>query len=470
MPGPYDYTLNVQTPFQALAQGYQAGAAIRNDQFAQQQQATALQQQQQQQRVIQGLISNPNAGATDYSNAMLVVPGLKDQLAGAWKTKSEAQQQASLSDTSQWAAAIQQGQPQVASAAIRARADAMDNSAGAPTPQSKMLRTQADVIDAHPEFAGFLMKAKLSSMGDAGSKVVDQLARLKQQPDADKKLAAEADLARTGADVAAATAPEDITKKILANKDTASQIDDRANRFALDKDKFRSDMGLKVTELSNKLGELPEFVAKDVTSAATDAIASQQSAARMTDLASRLEAVTPTSGVVARAGEALKRLTGSQDEFTRLRSEYSRIVTPAAMAAYKKVASGSTSDKDIDTAMTGVPSDTADPATMVAFLRGAAKLQVYDSVLNNARSEWLQAVHNLGKSKSDITVDGVTVPAGTAFKAFTDAYVEKKVAAQVNANDLATRGYMKYATPAAAAPAPATPLNDALAGGAGVSP
>jgi hypothetical protein len=88
-------------------------------------------------------------------------------------------------------------------------------------------------------------------------------------------------------------------------------------------------------------------------------------------------------------------------------------VTPAAMAAYKTVASGSTSDKDIETAMTGVPSDTADASTMASFLRGAAKLQVYDSVLNNAKSEWLQSVKSLGKAKSDITVDGVTVPAGT---------------------------------------------------------
>jgi hypothetical protein len=464
---PINYAIDVQSPFQAAAQGYQLGATIRNDQQAQQQQQLALQQQQQQAQIIHGLIANPNAGAADYSNAMLLVPGLKDQLTNAWKTKSDAQQQSALSDMSQWAAAIQQGQPQVASNAMRAHADAMENSAGAPTPESQALRTQADVVDAHPDFAGFQLKATLAAHGEGGQKVVDQLARLKQQPDADKKLAAEADLARTGADVAAATAPEDITKKILANKDVASQIDDRAQRFGLDADKFRSEMGLKVTELSNKLGELPEFVAKDVSSAATDSIAAQQSAARMSDLAARLDAESPASGIAARGWEALKRLTGNQNEVSRLRSEYSRLVTPAAMAAYKKVASGSTSDKDIDTAMTGVPSDTADAATMAAFLRGAAKLQVYDSVLNNAKSEWLQSVRNLGKAKTDITVDGVTVPAGTTFKAFTEAYVEKKVAAQVNANDLATRGYMKYATPAAAAPAP---LTDALAGGAGVGP
>jgi hypothetical protein len=224
MPTPYDYTLNVQAPFQALAQGYQTGAAIRNDQQAQVQQQAALQQQQQQQQVIRSLMSNPNAGAADYANAMLVVPGLKDQLTNAWKTKNDAQQQASLSDTSQWAAAIQQGQPKVASDAIRARADAMENSAGAPTPQSQALRTQADIIDAHPEFAGFLMKSKLSAMGDAGAKVVDQLASMQKQPADLRKANADATSAEAKASVDTAAAPALAVKPAIDNAKTESDM------------------------------------------------------------------------------------------------------------------------------------------------------------------------------------------------------------------------------------------------------
>lgn len=448
---PINYSIDVQTPVQAAAQGYTLGAGIRDDQFKAQQQQAALAQQQQQGKVILGLVNNPNASANDYANAALLVPGMKDQLKQAWDTKNAAQQASHLSDFTQWAAAIQQGQPQVASAAMRARANAIETSAGGPTPESQSYKRQADVIDAHPEFGGFMLKALLTGQGEQGQKVVDQLATLKREPDVDRKTTAEADSAEAKAAVDAATVPADITKKILANKDMQSQIDDRANRFALDKDKFRSELGMKTLELQDKLGTLPEFVAKDVSTAAADSVAAQQSAARMTDLAARIDALDKSgdlaSGITARGREAIKRVTGNQNEITRLRSEYSRIVTPAAMAAYKTVASGSTSDKDIETAMTGVPSDTADPATMASFLRGAAKLQVYDSVLNNAKSEWLQSVKSLGKTKSDITVDGVTVPAGTTFKQFTDAYVQKKVAQQVNANELSTRGYMKYASP-----------------------
>jgi hypothetical protein len=467
---PINYSIDVQTPIQAAAQGYQLGAGIRDDQFKQQQQQAALAQQQQQGKVILGLVNNPNAGAADYANAALLVPGMKDQINQAWTTKNTAQQQSHLSDFTQWAAAIQQGQPEVASAAMRARADAIENTTGKPTQESQSYRRQADVIDAHPEFGGFMLKALLAGQGEQGQKVVDQLAQMKRAPDVDRKTTAEADSAEAKAAVDATTVPDQVKAAALKNKDTQSQIDDRANRFALDKDKLQSETQAKVLELQDKLGTLPEFVAKDVSSAATDSIAAQQSAARMTDLAARIDALDKSgdlsSGVTAKAREAIKRVSGNQNEITRLRSEYSRIVTPAAMAAYKTVASGSTSDKDIETAMTGVPSDTADPATMASFLRGAAKLQVYDSVLNNAKSEWLQSVKSLGKAKSDITVDGVTVPAGTTFKAFTDAYVQKKVAAQVNAAELATRGYLKYATPDAT-PAP---LTDALGGASGVAP
>lgn len=447
---PINYSIDVQSPIQAAAQGYQLGAGIRDDQFKIQQQQAALAQQQQQTAVIKSLISNPNAGASDYANAALLVPGMREQFKQAWDQKSADQQQSDLSHTSQVYAALKSGNPDIAVKVLTDRATALRNSGN--EADAKHAETMASVIQEHPELARTMVGLHLASV-PGGDKIVDQARNLGRDKDVDRKTAAEADSAVAKADVDTATVPADVTAKILKNKDVASQIDDRTNRFALDKDKFRSELGLKTLELQDKLGTLPEYVANGVTSAQTESVAASQSAARMTDLAARIDAMPNLeSGIKARAYEAIKRASGDQNEVTRLRAEYSRIVTPAAMAAYKTVASGSTSDKDIETAMTGVPSDTAEPSTMAAFLRGAAKLQVYDSVLQNAKSEWLQSVRSLGKSKTDISVDGVTVPAGTTFKQFTDAYVQKKVAAQVNANELATRGYLKWATPVDAAP------------------
>jgi hypothetical protein len=179
----------------------------------------------------------------------------------------------------------------------------------------------------------------------------------------------------------------------------------------------------------------------------------------MTQLADQIDQAAGAlgSGVTAETGELWKKTFGSQNDLTRIRAEYNRIVTPAAMAAYKQVASGSTSDKDIDTAMTGVPKDTDSPERMSSFLRGAAKLQVYDSVLNNAKSEWLGAVRSLGKAPKDIEVDGVRVPAGTTFKDFADKYVEAKATDKIAAMTLQGRSYMRWAQPQQDASAPAAP-------------
>lgn len=461
---PINYSIDVQTPIAAAAQGYQLGAGIREDQFKQQQEQAALAQRQQQAIDTRALLANPNAGAKEYADFQMKYPAMREQAKQAWDSKNADQQQSDLSHSSQVYAALQSGNPDVAVKVLNDRATALRNSGN--EADAKHAEVMAGVIQEHPDLGRTMVGLQLSAV-PGGDKIVDQARSLGNDPANSKKLAADASLAQTNSDVATATASDQIVAKALANKDVASQINDRTNRFGLDKDKFRSELGLKTLELQDKLGTLPEYVANGVTAAQTESVAASQSAAKMTDLAARIDALDPSSGLTAKGAEAYKRLTGGQNDITRLRAEYSRIVTPAAMAAYKTVASGSTSDKDIETAMTGVPSDTADASTMASFLRGAAKLQVYDSVLNNAKSEWLQSVKSLGKSKNDIIVDGVTVPAGTTFKAFTDVYVQKKVAAQVNANELATRGYMKYATPVDATPAPVT---DAMTGGAPIVP
>lgn len=437
---PIDYTIDVATPFQAAAQGYQLGAGIRDDQAKVLQQQTAQQQAMQQRDVINALITNPAAGAKDYANAALLVPGLREQLKQAWDQKNTAQQESSLRDAGQWFAAVKNGRPDLAVEAMRSRAQAM-KAAGANPQEIRALNAHADIIESHPEFGRTQLGMLLASI-PGGDKVLAGATTMGTEeraaavaPDEQKIKAAEAKIKGVEAAAADKKVGLDLSKTQAEIKNVESQIADRSKRLALDQDKLTSDVQIELAKLAQKNGEVPEFVAKDINEATVGAISAQQSAAKMNDLARQFEKQMsdPTdtwgfrTGSSARFGEWLAATTGNQNEMTRLRAEFNRIVTPAAMAAYKKVASGSTSDKDIETAMIGVPKDTANPETLAAFLRGAAKLQVYDAVINNAKAEWLGAVKNLGKAPKDMEIDGVKVPAGTTFKVFTDQYVPAKV-------------------------------------------
>jgi hypothetical protein len=214
---PINYSIDVQSPFQAALQGYQAGAAIRNDQQAQQQQQQAALQQQQQAKVIQALVSNPNPTAEDYANATLLVPGMKDQFKQAWETRSAQQQQNDLGHISQVYGALQGGDSTVAATLLDQRAQALRN-AGNET-EAKHAETMAGVVRAHPEFAKTMIGMKLAAI-PGGDKVIEGAAKLRGEDRADElqgpaveKAKAEAKSAATAAKFAESNAALDLEKK-----------------------------------------------------------------------------------------------------------------------------------------------------------------------------------------------------------------------------------------------------------------
>lgn len=177
---PIDYTsafADLPAPGDSFLKGLQGGLAIRQVQAQQQQQQAALDQQQRQQQVIRQLIANPAAGAEEYANAALLVPGMSEQFKQAWETKSTAAAKQHLSDLSQWGAALQNKQPQIVIDAMNERADAMENTANGPTRESQALRAQAQTIKEHPEFGGFMIKSMLAAHPD-GKNVVDAISAL----------------------------------------------------------------------------------------------------------------------------------------------------------------------------------------------------------------------------------------------------------------------------------------------------
>lgn len=468
MAGPYDYSLgNIPDPSQSFLQGLQTGNGIQQLQVQQQQQQAAIAQQQQQAKVINSLISKPNPTADDYARATLVVPGLREHFKQSWDMHNTEQQQSSLAEIGQVHAALTAGQPQYAVDLLRNRATALKNSGGPPE-QIQAAENMASVIEQNPAFARSITGMKLASI-PGGDKVLTNLGTLGQEDRAAAKAPADLRTANAGAtvkeaeaSVALPAAQEDLRTKIWGNANTKSQIEDRAARLGLDKDKLTTETQLKLTELNQKLGQLPDDARKLVNESAVTAVASEQAVTQYQDLAGRLDALGGSwgSGAGSSAGEWLARATGNEDAVSAMKREYTRM---ASQGVIKLLPPGPASDKDIAIAKEGIPNANASPTVVASYLRGMAKLSAYDAVLNNAKAEWGGAVQHLGKTKTDIEIDGVKVPAGATFSDFARQYLAKKADALNAAATIPTRGYMKYAAPAAPA-APVTPPGGGMLG------
>lgn len=420
---PLNYQIDVASPFQSAMAGYQSGAAIRNDQQAQVQQQQQAAAQQQSQQMLSALANNPNATASDYSRAMTAIPSVAEQLGKAWSVKNTAQQQQTLSDALQWGSAIKSGEKQIAVDMMNSRADAMERAVGAPSPDSQAIRTVAAMTLAHPEFALGQIQALVAHYPD-GDKAANALRALGDETRAEQQ--APADLAKKNAEalkatadstVAQSTVPAQIAKPTLENYNISSQIANRAGQLALDQDKLSSEYSLKVAELRRKPGaiDLPDSALKIVNESAGNAVLARNSAAQLNDLASQFETADPNS-FGASAWEFAKQATGQQDYVSALRKEYVRL---RAGEVAKILPPGPASDTDVKNAMAGFPPDTASASQVSSFLRGTAKLQAYNAQIEDAKSEWANAVGQLGKAPRDIEIGGVSVPAGTTFSEFT---------------------------------------------------
>ena len=93
-----------------------------------------------------------------------------------------------------------------------------------------------------------------------------------------------------------------------------------------------------------------------------------------------------TSGVASTMSEMFKKFTGSQDDATELRRRLSKIRLSEALTLLPP---GPATDKDVEEAMKGVPSETAGPEQVKAFLRGAAKIARLDEAYNRFKARYI---------------------------------------------------------------------------------
>lgn len=227
-----------------------------------------------------------------------------------------------------------------------------------------------------------------------------------------------------------------------------SQIVDRANKFGLDKDKLQSDVQMKLYELGQKSGQLNDSSIKIVNDSAVASVAARQSASQMSDLANKLAQNGGGYGAFSTAKEWLKQAAGNENALTQLRNEYIRLKNTQAL---KMLPPGPASDKDIAFVMKGFLPESADAQTLANFLRGMEKIQIYTSSLEDAKSQWVNSVGHLGKPKTDIEIDGISVPAGATFSDFSAQYIDSMAKRRADdelqktqKNIISQRSYSRY--------------------------
>lgn len=424
---PLNYRMDVKSPFEASLQGMQAGLAVNSamDKAAEQQRQVELQKQLQ--TDLSAISQKPNPTAQDFAQISIKYPQMAEHFKNTWSMLNADQQQAKLGQASQVYAALNANQPELAKQILQKQSEAAKNSGNKQEYDSAQALSK--IIELNP-------KSALTSTAIMLSSVLGP----------EKFIATAAPLAKMPSEIGKTVS--ETGKNVAEIGNISSQINERSGRLGLDRDKLKTETELKLYELNAKMNpalNMDDGAKKIINESAVASVAANQSANQMLDLAGRIDKQGGGFGVAATASEFIKQATGNQDAMTQMRQEYTRLKNNQAL---KMLPPGPASDKDIQMAMKGFPPDTADSATMSSFLRGMAKLRNLESVTENAKSEWVNAVGHMGKPRNDIEVDGVKVPAGTTFINFSKKYLTEKAEkalAQQQQQQVKDRSYMKYA-------------------------
>jgi hypothetical protein len=248
MPAPYDYSVEIADPTKSFLSAFQTGASIKDTQLKQEKQ----QQQLDQQKIIQegfNKLRQPGATAADYANLSMMLPETQAKaVRESFGMLSTERQQTALQGSGQVFSAFKSGKPEIAISLMEQQIEGKRNSgdeAGA-----KFLETWRDVAKVDPKATEDYFGFTISQM-PGGDKVITSAIALggegRAAAEAPSKLSeqvAKASKALTAAEVAVATAPDDIARATALRefeqaKATKEKVDaryaDRKNKLNIRK-------------------------------------------------------------------------------------------------------------------------------------------------------------------------------------------------------------------------------------------
>ena len=218
--GPINYSVDVQSPFEAALGGFKLGSDVATIQATQKKrelETAALAQAQQRQTDLANLFKNPNATAADYDAVAAFLP--KDQAAivtQGFERKTKEQQQNDLRMGGQVYSAIKAGNLDIAKQMLTDQATALRN--GGREDEAKAAEASIKLIDLNPTGAQTTIGLYMARLPDgikyleAADKALSTVREEALQPSKLKEAVAKADEAAVKAANAVATATDDIAK------------------------------------------------------------------------------------------------------------------------------------------------------------------------------------------------------------------------------------------------------------------
>jgi hypothetical protein len=452
MPQPYDYlgamggvpniSATVQNAVFGEQQRQQSANVLEQQAMqiaqAKQAQARAEQRQAAMHKDYATLMENPNAPSV--GRFMMNYPEAAEGLTKGWEVMNGAQKDAGIKTSADVHGYLSAGDPEGAIKILRSHMEA----AGRTGEDVSGYPQAIELIRQDPQHALTWSAINLASaMGpekftDVYKAAGDQRRADEKQPYEVQQAAAEASIKGTEAqykptmiqsDLATAGAQRD--RWVAQTADEQEQRKQGWSRLNLDQDALETQTAIKLQELQQTAGKVPDGALGAINSRVTDSVTSAALASRAHDLAESLRASGARGGLGAGWVEDLKQKTGSQDAVTQLRSEFTQFINGAAI---KLLPPGPASDKDVEFVRKGFPKPTDPPEYVATWLDTYARVQRTAGNASERQGNWMAANGgSLGPARSDINVGGVTVRAGTTFTAFNKSGVTQESSATLPA-------------------------------------
>jgi hypothetical protein len=289
---PINYSVDVQSPFEAALGGFKLGSDVASIQAAQQKrelERQALVKAQEKQTELENLFKNPNATSADYARVTAFLP--KDQAEGVRKSfemMTGEQQQTRLTQSGQIFSALKAGQPEIAKNLLKDQAFALRNSGR--ENDAKAAETYLQLIDLNPTGAQTtigLMMAQLpggkeylenvdKTLGTIRAEALQPATLKKNVADADKAVA-DATKAQAEATNAPAMAKADADLKAAQARKAEVDAEFARANAVLEAEKKRADItkteaDILIAKEDNRIKALNAAAAKELNAVKRDEI------------------------------------------------------------------------------------------------------------------------------------------------------------------------------------------------------